>query len=50
MKTNNWSFKHANGSVKPTQVDWMEGLPEGAMIANKPAPKTKPGEKATAKK
>ena len=45
MKTNNWSFKHANGSVKPVAVDWMEGLPEGAMIANKPAPKTKPAEK-----
>ena len=48
MKTNNWAVKHANGPVKPTQVDWMEGLPEGAMIANKPAPKTKPAEKPAA--
>ncbi|MCC7415680.1 MAG: hypothetical protein IT176_00955 [Acidobacteria bacterium] len=42
MKTNNWKFAHANGSIIPTQVDTMEGLPEGAMIGGKPAPKPKP--------
>jgi hypothetical protein len=42
MKTNNWSFSHANGTVKPNQVDMMEGLPEGALIGGKPAPKPKP--------
>jgi hypothetical protein len=43
MKTNNWSFSHANGAVIPKgPVDMMEGLPEGAMIGGKPAPKPKP--------
>ena len=42
MKSNNWSFSHANGTVKPNQVDTIEGLPEGAMIGGKPAPKPKP--------
>jgi hypothetical protein len=42
MKTNNWSFSHANGAVIPKQVDMMEGLPEGAKIGGKPAPKPKP--------
>jgi hypothetical protein len=42
MKTNNWAFSHANGSVIPKQVDMMDGLPEGAKIGGKPAPKPKP--------
>jgi hypothetical protein len=42
MKSNNWKFTHANGTVKATPVDMMEGLPEGAMIGGKPAPKPKP--------
>jgi hypothetical protein len=42
MKNNNWKFSHANGTVKATPVDTMEGLPEGAMIGGKPAPKPKP--------
>ena len=35
MKTNNWQFSHANGPVKPTQVDMMDGLPDDAMIGGK---------------
>lgn len=42
MKNNNWKFTHANGTVKATPVDMMDGLPEGAMIGGKPAPKPKP--------
>jgi hypothetical protein len=42
MKNNNWKFTHANGGIKATPVDMMEGLPEGAMIGGKPAPKPKP--------
>ena len=42
MKSNNWSFSHANGAVIPKQVDMMDGLPEGAKIGGKPVPKPKP--------
>jgi hypothetical protein len=44
MAANNWSFAHANGSVKPRKVDCFEGdCKAAAAAAAKPAPK--PGAK-----
>lgn len=40
MKTNTWAFQHANGGVKPAQVDKdkMEGIPAEALEPAKKAP------------
>lgn len=51
MKTNQWSFSHANGNVVPKgPVDAMEGLPEGAMIGGKVVKAGAPAAKASAAK
>ena len=45
MKSNNWNFTHANGTIKPTKVKSLDALATAAPAAPVPAPAPAPAKK-----